>query len=264
VSRIDREHLIERYLRGELSPAQEERFFIEIATNDELRHELKAYRVVEETLVRDSRRVVAPQTALRARLEQQMAGMRASATSAAASSAPVATGGVAGATMVPMKWFLVAVIGASLAVGGLVMSSLSDRSPFTRTSSTQGHDSAAPGMMAKPRHDTVTVGTPESIPALRADDATPTGTTPEESASPIEQAPSSFTHQKGSSAMKHTDTTGQHIALEKQRRNDMPTSLQQSRNSASGRSTTNGDSSLEESATVPLTIVPPKPIGDKP
>jgi hypothetical protein len=260
--------LIERYLRGELSPAQEERFFIEIATNKELRHELKAYQVVEETLVRDSRSVAAPQTALRARLEQQMAGMQATvpATSAAASSAPVATGGVAGATMIPLKWFLVAIIGTGLTVGGLVMSSLSDRTPFRRAASTGAPGNMTPGTIAQPQHDSITLGTPASDPATRADDATPAGTPPHEHESAPrveEQAVSTAIQKKGRSDLKHADTTGRQTTPEAQRRNDSHTSLQQARNSTSGRSKPTGDSTQEGSATIPLIIGAPKPIGDK-
>jgi hypothetical protein len=266
VSRIDREHLIERYLRGELSPAQEERFFIEIATNKELRHELKAYRIVDETLVRDSRRLAAPQTALRARLEQQMSGMQATAPAApaAASSTPAATGGIAGATMVPLKWLLVALVGAGLAIGGLVVSSLSERTPFTRAASTQPHVTTAPGLIEEPQHDTIAARTPASGPAMTTDNATPTESALKRSASRIEPDASSATQKKGNTNLLHVDTAGRHLTVDRQRRNDIPMSLGQFQKSASGRSISNRDTSPEGSATIPVIIGVPKPMDDNP
>jgi hypothetical protein len=109
--------LIERYLRGELSPAEEEHFFIEIATNAELRQELKAYRIVDETLTTDSARHAVPQTALRRHLEQQMAGH------SAISDVPQDTT-LSGTTqsLVRTWWFMAAVV--ILLIGGFVVFTL--------------------------------------------------------------------------------------------------------------------------------------------
>jgi hypothetical protein len=73
VTRIERENLIERYLRGEMSLEEEENFFIEVASNQELRYELKAYQVVERAITGDRTAGDRPYTALRARMQKQLA-----------------------------------------------------------------------------------------------------------------------------------------------------------------------------------------------
>lgn len=72
MKRAEREHLIERYLQGGLTPAEEENFFIEVASNSELRCELKAYQVVEKTLVRDRSLASSSYSTLRAHLAESL------------------------------------------------------------------------------------------------------------------------------------------------------------------------------------------------
>lgn len=53
MTRTEREQLIERYLQGELTPAEEQEFFIEAATDKEMRYDLKASQVVESAIKKD-------------------------------------------------------------------------------------------------------------------------------------------------------------------------------------------------------------------
>ncbi len=53
MTRTEREQLIERYLGGRLTPAEEQEFFIEVATDREMQYDLKASRVVESAIRKD-------------------------------------------------------------------------------------------------------------------------------------------------------------------------------------------------------------------
>jgi hypothetical protein len=66
MTRAEREQLIERYLRGQMSPSEEHDFFIEVAGNKELRLDLKAYRIVDDALRKDRSAETATYSALRA------------------------------------------------------------------------------------------------------------------------------------------------------------------------------------------------------
>ena len=53
MKRTEREQLIERYLEGSLTPAEEQEFFIEVATDREMQYDLKASQVVESAIRKD-------------------------------------------------------------------------------------------------------------------------------------------------------------------------------------------------------------------
>ncbi len=59
---------VERYLNGELTPSEEQDFFIEVAVNDELRQRLKANRIVDQALARDSKGVNRDHSRMRSQL----------------------------------------------------------------------------------------------------------------------------------------------------------------------------------------------------
>lgn len=86
MTRSEREHLIERYLDGAMSVDQEHDLFIEAATNKELRAELKAYRVIDHALRKDSAVEPAGYSAVRAHMQGLLAA--STATAAAGQSAP--------------------------------------------------------------------------------------------------------------------------------------------------------------------------------
>jgi hypothetical protein len=58
--RTSDEHLIERYLSGEMSGAEEEEFFARVAVDSNLRQMLKAYRIMESAL-RTHRDAISPE-----------------------------------------------------------------------------------------------------------------------------------------------------------------------------------------------------------
>ena len=53
MNRIEREELLRRYLEGEMNLQQEHDFFIQVALDKELRHELKAHQTIESALRKD-------------------------------------------------------------------------------------------------------------------------------------------------------------------------------------------------------------------
>ena len=66
--RADRDRLIERYMNGQMTQAEEEVFFINAAVNPELRQELKAHRLVETAVRKDRDRLPTGHAALRNRV----------------------------------------------------------------------------------------------------------------------------------------------------------------------------------------------------
>lgn len=66
--RADRDRLIERYMNGQMTQAEEEAFFINAAVNPELRQELKAHRLVETAVRKDRDGLTAGHAALRNRV----------------------------------------------------------------------------------------------------------------------------------------------------------------------------------------------------
>jgi len=68
VKRAERERLIERYLNGDMTLSEEQDFFIEVASDRELRTELKAYRIVENAVRKDSTASAVSYVALRSHM----------------------------------------------------------------------------------------------------------------------------------------------------------------------------------------------------
>lgn len=77
MTRSEREQLIERYLREELTPSEEQDFFIEAATDKELRFDLKASRLVENTFRKDRETAPTSYGPMRDHLAQLLAASRA-------------------------------------------------------------------------------------------------------------------------------------------------------------------------------------------
>ncbi|KXK55012.1 MAG: hypothetical protein UZ07_CHB004002355, partial [Chlorobi bacterium OLB7] len=71
--RADRDRLIERYMNGQMTQAEEEAFFINAAVNPELRQELKAHRLVETAVRKDRDGLTAGHAALRNRVAATLA-----------------------------------------------------------------------------------------------------------------------------------------------------------------------------------------------
>ena len=61
MTRTEQEHLVEQYLRGELSAVEEHDFFIQVALDSDLRQTLKAFRVVDSALQKHRSRILPDQ-----------------------------------------------------------------------------------------------------------------------------------------------------------------------------------------------------------
>lgn len=59
MTRVEQEQLVGSYLRGEMSAAEEQEFFIQVALDSDLRQTLKAFRVVE-TAIQKHRQAIPP------------------------------------------------------------------------------------------------------------------------------------------------------------------------------------------------------------
>lgn len=59
MTRVEQEQLVGSYLRGEMSAAEEQEFFIQVALDSDLRQTLKAFRVVE-TAIQKHRQAISP------------------------------------------------------------------------------------------------------------------------------------------------------------------------------------------------------------
>ena len=68
MTRIEREQMIERYVQGMMPSSEEERFLIEVASDPELRYELKASQVIDSAIRKDRSRGVIPTGKMRANI----------------------------------------------------------------------------------------------------------------------------------------------------------------------------------------------------
>ncbi len=73
MARNDYEALLERYVNGTLSAAEEEEFFIHVALNRELRNDLKAQRILQDAMQKDRNAEPVQHTALRSRVAETLA-----------------------------------------------------------------------------------------------------------------------------------------------------------------------------------------------
>jgi hypothetical protein len=177
VTRIERENLIERYLRGEMSLDEEENFFIEVASNPELRYELKAYQVVERAIASDRTAGERPYTALRARMQKQLVASQPTAAQAGTTVRATASS--------RNRWGAAVIAGAIMIVALVFFLRAPRQESFVKTTPQQ----PAPGL-----RDSVAIATPpsQSEPAPTQQSATPNVTTAPrlnvESVSPVPAA----------------------------------------------------------------------------
>lgn len=106
MTRSEREQLIERYLREEMTPAEEEAFFIEAATDRELRFDLKASRVVETAFRKDRESAPSVYSPMREHLAQMLAAGQAAEQTTTATQEPAA--GPTPAPRKPVGWIVTA------------------------------------------------------------------------------------------------------------------------------------------------------------
>jgi hypothetical protein len=74
MTRSEREQIIQRYLSGEMSSAEEGDFFIQVALDNELRHDLQAQQTIESAFRKDREAERTGHTALRTRVASMLAG----------------------------------------------------------------------------------------------------------------------------------------------------------------------------------------------
>lgn len=92
--RADRDRLIERYMNGQMTQAEEEAFFINAAVNPELRQELKAHRLVETAVRKERDGLTNGLTTGHAALRNRVAATLASASPAPVMEPAAAQGGM--------------------------------------------------------------------------------------------------------------------------------------------------------------------------
>ena len=73
MTRSEREHIIQRYLSGEMSSAEEGDFFIQVALDRELRHDLQAQQTIESAFRKEREAERVGHTALRTRVASMLA-----------------------------------------------------------------------------------------------------------------------------------------------------------------------------------------------
>ncbi len=93
MNRAEQERLVERYLGSAMAAAEEEEFFLNVAVDRELRHTLKAYRIVESALRKHRARTYAPSGRARARLVALLES----------ETVPSGTAGIPGAAAAPQR-----------------------------------------------------------------------------------------------------------------------------------------------------------------
>ncbi len=134
MTQIEREEIVERYLAGELSQADEADFFLHVAVDDELQRTLKAFQVMDRTIQAD-RDVEVPERsryrehimAMLAVTPAMISGGMVAAGSNVVSSGSAAVSAGAGSTLAAAgglgiaKMVVGVLLGGSLLVGGGVM-----------------------------------------------------------------------------------------------------------------------------------------------
>lgn len=115
MTRIEREELLRRYLSGEMNLEQEHEFFIQVALDKELRHELKAQQTIDRAFQKD--RVV--NSSAYAPIQDKVAGILAM--EAGMGDRSVSAGGSGTSLFRPGRWLALGavVIGFAVAWFGL-------------------------------------------------------------------------------------------------------------------------------------------------
>ncbi|MEO5929975.1 MAG: hypothetical protein ABIR47_08585, partial [Candidatus Kapaibacterium sp.] len=73
MTRSERELFIQRYLSGEMTSSEEGDFFLQVALDKELRHDLQAQKTVESAFRKDREAVASEHTGLRLKMAAMLA-----------------------------------------------------------------------------------------------------------------------------------------------------------------------------------------------
>lgn len=125
MTQIEREDLVERYLAGEMNPAQEAEFFLHVAVDDELQRTLKAFRIMDRTIGNEREAAISEQSRYREHIMAMLAVTPAvvSGGGVAGTAASSGSAGAAGtaAGLGAWKTVLIAIVAGSVAAGTAVV-----------------------------------------------------------------------------------------------------------------------------------------------
>lgn len=116
MTRTEQERLVERYIAGAMTSAQEEEFFMRVAVEPNLRQTLKAYRVVDNAIRKHRDAAPVPNTAARSHLLESLNLARANQSGTAGD--PAASGGI---SLRRVTWIVTAVALFAFMCGLLLM-----------------------------------------------------------------------------------------------------------------------------------------------
>jgi hypothetical protein len=131
MTRPEREQLIARYLNGDMPITEEHDFFIQVALDSELRNELKAHRMVDESALNYRNQERTPHTALRARTMAMLAAYPAARQTPAPPSGWLARAGGAMRSLTGQQtmWIILAIVGVGITAASFFMSEFTDPVP---------------------------------------------------------------------------------------------------------------------------------------
>lgn len=180
MTRVEQERLVGNYLRGEMSAAEEQEFFIQVALDTELRQTLKAFRVVD-TAIQKHREAISPNHA--ESYQRLIAMLGSSAMEPAALVTATATSalrqGIGALSARFFTWTSALVATGALSVGALVLgpalnndsapekAQVESVSPQTMTSEpaiVPLNSTAATPRVTQQEAEEITTGTPVHIP----------------------------------------------------------------------------------------------------
>jgi hypothetical protein len=118
MTQIEREELVERYLGGEMNQAQESDFFLNVAVDDELQRTLKAFRIMDQTIVKDRELVVPERSRYRENIMAMLATTQVVAGGGAAASVGASSGSAGSSVAASSSTSIPAAAGASGTAAG--------------------------------------------------------------------------------------------------------------------------------------------------
>src|ERR1043166_8173905 len=114
MKRTMHEQLIERFLSGGMTGAEEEEFFTQVAIDSNLRQTFKAYRVVEDALRKHRDTIQSQHDRSRMRLASMLNLPPATAATRSTGGIAADTGAASVGSRFAIQWFLAGLVSASL------------------------------------------------------------------------------------------------------------------------------------------------------
>jgi hypothetical protein len=228
MTRVEREQMIARYLGGEMTAAEEQEFFIRVAVDKELRHDLRAQRTVDSALQKDRDAEATGHTPMRMRVASVLAATPADVPMTAdPASPPLAT--AAAATGAATKWIAGLAIGAIATAALVLLPGEPDQGSAIRgaggaRTDTIGPRTSAPMLQAPERSPAADVARVDTATTLG--DATPdaaaheNGTAPELATTPLRRGTTERPRRTQREERGTTDTAESATSEESFERND--------------------------------------------